>query len=82
MYNLGLNVQNLVDTNGFAYYKLEGIDRTFQIHVATYIPDDNERWAVFDLRAWGWAGGNLVSGEVIIWSIRCMTGLDQSKPGN
>ncbi|KAL2131841.1 hypothetical protein VTI74DRAFT_4555 [Chaetomium olivicolor] len=38
-YDLGLDIRFFVDTNGFANYKLEGTDKTFQIHVTTHILD-------------------------------------------
>ncbi|KAK4186215.1 putative LysM domain-containing protein [Podospora australis] len=52
-YDLGLNVGSFVDTNGFANYRLEGTDKTFQIHVTTHIPDSYERRVVFDLGGMG-----------------------------
>jgi len=52
-YDLGLNVRNFVDTNGFAHYRLEGTDKTFFVHVTTHIPDDHERRVVFDLGGMG-----------------------------
>ncbi|KAL3462096.1 pectate lyase superfamily protein-domain-containing protein [Aspergillus heterothallicus] len=48
-YDLGLNVGSFVDTNGYAYYEVEGTDKTFQVHVTTHIPDSYERRVVFDL---------------------------------
>jgi hypothetical protein len=52
-YDLGLKVGSFTDTNGYANYKLEGTDKTFQIHVTTHIPDAYERRVVFDLAGMG-----------------------------
>jgi hypothetical protein len=48
-YDLGQDVGSFVDTNGFAYYQLEGTDKSFNVHVTTHIPDSYERRVVFDL---------------------------------
>jgi hypothetical protein len=52
-YDTSLKVGKFVDTNGFANYKLEGTDKTFQVHVTTHIPDSYERRVVFDLGGMG-----------------------------
>ncbi|KAL3441385.1 PLC-like phosphodiesterase [Aspergillus insuetus] len=52
-YALGLNIGSFVDTNGYAYYALEGTDKTFTVHVTTHIPDSYERRVVFDLGGMG-----------------------------
>lgn len=53
IYDTSLAVGSFVDTNGYANYKLEGTDKTFQVHVTTHIPDSYERRVVFDLGGMG-----------------------------
>ncbi|KAK4031703.1 putative LysM domain-containing protein [Parachaetomium inaequale] len=53
IYDTSLKVGSFVDTNGYANYKLEGTDKTFQVHVTTHIPDSYERRVVFDLGGMG-----------------------------
>lgn len=51
-YSLTLGTQ-FTTTNGFVNYKLEGPDKTFQIHVTTHIPSDYEGRVLFDLGGMG-----------------------------
>ncbi|KAH6628876.1 pectate lyase superfamily protein-domain-containing protein [Chaetomium tenue] len=53
IYDTSLTVGSFVDTNGYANYKLEGTDKTFQVHVTTHIPDSYERRVIFDLGGMG-----------------------------
>ncbi|KAL4803414.1 PLC-like phosphodiesterase [Aspergillus unguis] len=40
---------NQVDTNGEAYYSIDGTSKTFTVRATTHIPDDYPRRTVFDL---------------------------------
>lgn len=52
-YDLSSHVGSFSDTNGFANYRLEGTDKTFQVHVTSHMPDKYERRVVFDLGGMG-----------------------------
>ncbi|OBT92486.1 hypothetical protein VE01_09601 [Pseudogymnoascus verrucosus] len=52
-YDTRAGIFSFADTNGYANYRLEGTDKTFQIHVTTHIPDSYERRVIFDLGGMG-----------------------------
>ena len=44
---------NPVDTNGEAYYRIEGTDKKFEVRATTHIPDHHPRRTIFDLTGMG-----------------------------